>query len=179
MDDSSVNYAESRYTEIKDEASAYLKKVGYKPAKIPFIPISGWNGDNMIEKSDKMPWYKGPTLLEALDMLDPPVRPVEKPLRLPLQDVYKIGGIGTVPVGRVETGIMKPGDVVTVAPANVTTEVKSVEMHHEALEQAVPGDNVGFNVKNVSVKDIKRGYVASDSKNDPAMGCSDFNAQVI
>ncbi len=96
-----------------------------------------------------------------------------------MQDVYKIGGIGTVPVGRVETGIIKPGMVVTFAPVNLTTEVKSVEMHHESLPEATPGDNVGFNVKNVSVKDIKRGYVASDSKNKPASGCKDFTAQVI
>ena len=110
-----------------------------------------------------MDWYKGPTLLEALDQCTPPVRPSDKPLRLPLQDVYKIGGIGTVPVGRVETGVIKPGMVVVFAPGGLTTEVKSVEMHHESLPEAVPGDNVGFNIKNVSVKDIKRGYVTSDS----------------
>jgi elongation factor 1-alpha len=126
-----------------------------------------------------MAWYKGPTLLEALDLLEAPVRPVDKPLRLPLQDVYKIGGIGTVPVGRVETGVMKPGDIVTFAPVNVTTEVKSIEMHHESLAEAVPGDNVGFNVKNISVKDIRRGFVCSNSKQDPAKECEDFTAQVI
>merc|ERR1719189_3508541 len=119
------------------------------------------------------------TLLEALDSIIPPTRPTDKPLRLPLQDVYKIGGIGTVPVGRVETGIIKPGMVITFAPNQLTTEVKSVEMHHESLPEAVPGDNVGFNIKNVSVKDIKRGYVASDSKNKPAVGAKDFTAQVI
>mmetsp|Transcript_9451 Transcript_9451/g.12357 ORF Transcript_9451/g.12357 Transcript_9451/m.12357 type:complete len:447 (-) Transcript_9451:362-1702(-) len=179
MDDSSVMYGQGRYDEIQSEVSAYLKKVGYKPAKIPFIPISGWNGDNMIDKSSNMPWYKGPCLLEALDNVNPPKRPTDKPLRLPLQDVYKIGGIGTVPVGRVETGVLKPGMVVTFAPNGLSTEVKSVEMHHETLAEAVPGDNVGFNVKNVSVKDIKRGNVASDSKNDPAMGAANFTAQVI
>merc|ERR1712227_351282 len=121
----------------------------------------------------------GFTLLEAIDAIEPPQRPTDKPLRLPLQDVYKIGGIGTVPVGRVETGIIKAGMVVTFAPANVTTEVKSVEMHHETLAEGVPGDNVGFNVKNVSVKDIRRGNVASDSKNDPAKEAKAFNAQVI
>jgi elongation factor 1-alpha len=146
---------------------------------VPFIPISGWNGDNMIESSDKMPWYKGLTLIGALDNLEPPKRPNDKPLRLPLQDVYKIGGIGTVPVGRVETGILKPGDVVTFAPNNLTTEVKSVEMHHEALTEAIPGDNVGFNVKNVAVKDIRRGFVCSNAKNDPAKEAADFTAQVI
>ena len=137
-----------------------------------------------------MSWYKGwaverkegkangMTLLEALDSVIPPTRPTDKALRLPLQDVYKIGGIGTVPVGRVETGVIKPGMVVTFAPVNLTTEVKSVEMHHESLSEALPGDNVGFNVKNVSVKDIKRGYVASDSKNKPAVGVADFTAQV-
>ncbi|KAF5215501.1 hypothetical protein ECC02_011817 [Trypanosoma cruzi] len=176
MDDKSVNFAQERYDEIVKEVSAYLKKVGYNVEKVRFIPISGWQGDNMIDKSENMPWYKGPTLLEALDMLEPPVRPSDKPLRLPLQDVYKIGGIGTVPVGRVETGTMKPGDVVTFAPANVTTEVKSIEMHHEQLVEATPGDNVGFNVKNVSVKDIRRGNVCGNSKNDPPKEAADFGA---
>jgi len=180
MDDRTVNYAEERFNEIKGEVEAYLKKVGYKvEEKVKFVPISGWVGDNMIEGSTNMPWYKGPTLLGALDELEIPVRPTEKPLRLPLQDVYKIGGIGTVPVGRVETGVLKPGDVVTFAPAGVTTEVKSVEMHHESIPEAVPGDNVGFNVKNLSVKDIRRGFVTSNSKNDPAKEAEDFNAQVI
>ena len=179
MDDVSVKYGEGRYKEIKAEVSTYLKKVGYKPMKIPFVPISGWMGDNMIDKSTNMPWYKGPYLLEALDNANPPKRPVDKPLRLPLQDVYKIGGIGTVPVGRVETGVIKPGMVCTFAPVQITTEVKSVEMHHESLPEAVPGDNVGFNVKNVSVKDIRRGNVCGDSKKDPPKGASTFFAQVI
>ena len=179
MDDKSVNFKESRYLEIKQEVGAYLKKVGYNIEKVQFVPISGWLGDNMIEKSENMSWYKGPTLLEALDLLEPPSRPLDKPLRLPLQDVYKIGGIGTVPVGRVETGIMKPNDVVTFAPSGITTEVKSIEMHHEALAEAAPGDNVGFNVKNLSVKDIRRGFVCSNSKNDPAKEAESFTAQVI
>jgi len=179
MDDKSVNYDEKRYKEIAEELTKFLKNVGYKTETIPFIPISGWTGDNMLEKSPKLPWYKGPCMLEALDAIIPPSRPSDKPLRLPLQDVYKIGGIGTVPVGRVETGILKPGMTVTFAPPMVSTEVKSVEMHHEQLEQAGPGDNVGFNVKNVSVKDIRRGNVAGDSKNDPPQGTENFEAQVI
>merc|ERR1712134_231492 len=179
MDATEPKYSQARYDEIVKEPSSYLKKVGYNPAKISFIPISGFQGDNMIERSTNMDWYKGPTLLEALDQCSPPVRPSDKPLRLPLQDVYKIGGIGTVPVGRVETGIIKPGMVCVFAPSGLTTEVKSVEMHHETLDQAIPGDNVGFNVKNVSVKELKRGYVASDSKNDPALGAASFVAQVI
>merc|ERR1712000_216889 len=179
MDDKSVNYSKDRFEEIKKEVSGFIKKIGYNPAKVPFVPISGWVGDNMLEKSTNMPWHTGGTLLDALDNIKPPSRPVDKPLRLPLQDVYKIGGIGTVPVGRVETGVLKAGMVVTFAPAGVTTEVKSVEMHHEQLVEGLPGDNVGFNVKNVSVKDLKRGFVTSDSKNDPAMGAASFNAQVI
>jgi elongation factor 1-alpha len=179
MDDKSVNYSEARFNEIKSEVTGFLKKIGYNPAIIPFIPISGWNGDNMVDASSNMPWHKGGTLLEALDAIKEPKRPIDKPLRLPLQDVYKIGGIGTVPVGRVETGILKPGMVVTFAPSGVTTECKSVEMHHESMPQAVPGDNVGFNVKNVSVKDIKRGNVCGDSKNNPPKECADFTAQVI
>jgi elongation factor 1-alpha len=179
MDDPSVMFSEARYNEIKDEVSNYLKKVGYKVAKIPFVPISGWAGDNMIEKSPNMPWYTGPTLMESLDTVTPPKRPTDKPLRLPLQDVYKIGGIGTVPVGRVETGTLKPGMVVVFAPVGLTTEVKSVEMHHESLEEAFPGDNVGFNIKNISVKELRRGMVAGDTKNDPPKGTDNFIAQVI
>merc|ERR1712034_279757 len=160
--------------EIQKEVSGFIKKVGYNPVAVPFVPISGWHGDNMLQTSSNMSWYKGwnverkegkasgTTLLEALDAIIPPSRPTDKPLRLPLQDVYKIGGIGTVPVGRVETGIIKPGMVVTFAPNQLTTEVKSVEMHHESLPEATPGDNVGFN-----------------TKNKPAAGVADFTAQVI
>merc|ERR1712119_222894 len=191
MDSTEPPYSQARFEEIQKEVSGFIKKVGYNPAAVAFIPISGWHGDNMIEASTNMAWYKGwsverkegkasgMTLLEGLDSIIPPSRPTDKPLRLPLQDVYKIGGIGTVPVGRVETGIIKPGMIVTFAPANVTTEVKSVEMHHESLPEALPGDNVGFNVKNVSVKDIRRGNVAGDSKNDPPRGAKMFHAQVI
>merc|ERR1711971_610591 len=191
MDSTEPPYSQKRFEEISGEVANYVKKVGYNPKAVAFVPISGWHGDNMIEPSGNMSWYKGwnkevkegkfsgKTMFEALDAIIPPSRPDDKPLRLPLQDVYKIGGIGTVPVGRVETGKIKPGMVVTFAPSNVTTEVKSVEMHHESLPEAVPGDNVGFNIKNVSVKDIKRGYVTSDSKNKPASGVADFTAQVI
>jgi len=179
MDDKTVMYAESRYKEIKGEVFGYLKKVGYKPMKIPFVPISGWVGDNMVDKSPNMPWYKGPYLLEALDTMKAPSRPNDKPLRLPLQDVYKIGGIGTVPVGRVETGIVRPGIFAMFAPAGIIAEIKSVEMHHESLPKAEPGDNVGFNVKNVAVKDLRRGFVASDSKASPAFSVASFQAQVI
>jgi len=191
MDSSEPPYSEARYQEICKEIGAYLKKVGYNPAAVAMVPISGWHGDNMLEKSEKMPWFKGwsierkegnasgHTLFNALDAILPPKRPTDQPLRLPLQDVYKIGGIGTVPVGRVETGMLKPSMVVTFAPVNLTTECKSVEMHHEQLAEAVPGDNVGFNVKNVSVKDIKRGFVCGDSKNDPPKEAKEFLAQVI
>ena len=187
----SVKWDQGRYEEIVKETSNFVKKVGYNPKTVPFVPVSGWNGDNMIEPSSNAPWYKGweketksgkvtgKTLLEAIDAIEPPTRPTDKPLRLPLQDVYKIGGIGTVPVGRVETGTIKAGMVVSFAPAGITTEVKSVEMHHESLAEGVPGDNVGFNVKNVSVKEIRRGNVAGDSKNDPPKGCDYFTAQVI
>jgi elongation factor 1-alpha len=179
MDAKGADYKEARYNEIKNEVSSYLKQVGYKVETIPFIPISGWNGDNMLELSTNMPWYKGPYLLEALDEIKPPKRPVLKPLRLPLQDVYKISGIGTVPVGRVETGVLKPNMTVTFGPLGTTTEVKSVEMHHEQVQEAIPGDNVGFNVKGLATTDIKRGYVASDSKNQPCMDTEFFKAQVI
>jgi len=195
MDTTSPPYSEERYKEIKKEVGAYLKKVGFQVPRVPFVPISGFKGDNIDTLTANMSWWKGSKvqtgekgkekeatvnfLTEALDNVTPPTRPFTKPLRLPLQDVYKIGGIGTVPVGRVETGIIKPGMVVTFGPVGLTTEVKSVEMHHESLPEAAPGDNVGFNIKNVAVKEIKRGFVASDSKNDPAKEAVEFEAQVI
>jgi elongation factor 1-alpha len=174
-----TKYSEKRYNEIKSELSIYLKKVGYNPAKIQFVPMSGWCGDNMVDRSENMNWYKGPILLDALDDLNPPKRPTDKPLRLPLQDVYKISGIGTVPVGRVETGVIKPQMIATFGPMGINTEIKSVEMHHESVAEATPGDNVGFNVRNLAVKDLKRGFVCSDSKNDPACETEMFVAQTI
>jgi len=191
MDSTAPPYSEARFKEIQGEVEKYIKKVGYNPKTVAFVPISGWHGDNMLDESTNMSWFKGweierkegnakgVTLYSAMDSILPPTRPTDKALRLPLQDVYKIGGIGTVPVGRIETGILKPAMVVTFAPPMVTTEVKSVEMHHESLPEALPGDNVGFNVKNVSVKDVRRGNVCSDSKNDPAKGAESFKAQVI
>lgn len=179
IDEKSVNYSKDRYQEIVTETTSFLKKVGFKPTEKDFIPISGFNGDNMLERSTNTPWYTGPILIEALDAIIPPKRPTDKPLRLPLQDVYKIGGIGTVPVGRVETGILKPGMTVFFAPSNMQSEVKSVEMHHEMVTEAIPGDNVGFNVKGLTVKDIKRGNVAGDLKNDPPREVETFLAQVI
>ena len=133
----------------------------------------------MLEASDNMKWYKGPCLLDALDAIKPPKRPILKPMRLPLQDVYKISGIGTVPVGRVETGIIKPDMLICFGPMGTSTICKSVEMHHESVSEAIPGDNVGFNVKNLSVQDINRGYVASDAKREPATDTEHFMAQVI
>jgi elongation factor 1-alpha len=179
MDSDSVNWSEERYKEIVEAVTQFLKRIGWKTENIPFVPLSGWTGDNMLENSPNMPWYKGLTLLGALDNVEEPERPSSLPLRVPLQDVYKIGGIGTVPVGRVETGVMKPGMVVTFAPVGLTTEVKSIEMHHEQVPEATPGDNIGFNIKNVSVKEIRRGFVAGDTKNDPPVGADDFLAQVI
>ncbi|MXQ79651.1 hypothetical protein E5288_WYG006907 [Bos mutus] len=187
MNSTEPHYSQKRYEEIVKEVSTYIKKIGYNPDTIALVPISGWNGDNM-ELSTNMPWFKGwkvihkdgnangTTLLEALDCVLSPNRPTDKPLCLSLQDVYKIGGIGTVPVGQVETDVLKPGRVVTFAPVNVTTEVKSVEIHLETLSEALPGDNVSFNVKNMSVKDVCHGNVPVDSKNDPAMEAADFTA---
>ncbi|EPQ06786.1 Elongation factor 1-alpha 1 [Myotis brandtii] len=177
MDSTEPPYSQKRYEEIVKDVSTYIKKIGYNPDTVAFVPISGWNGDNMLEPSANMPWFKGwkvtrkdgnasgTTLLGALACILPLTRPTDKPLHLPLQDVYKVGGVGTVPVGQVETGVLKPGMVVTFAPVNVTTEVKPVEMHHEALSEALPGAHVGFNVKNVCVKDVRRGNVAGDSEN--------------
>ncbi|BAJ50249.1 elongation factor EF-1 alpha subunit [Candidatus Caldarchaeum subterraneum] len=161
MDDSSVNWAKARYEEVKQMASDLLKTIGYNIAKINFIPVSGWLGDNLTEKSSNMPWYNGPTLLEALDMLEEPPKPIDKPLRIPIQGVYSIKGVGVVPVGRVEQGVLKPGDIVAIYPGGLKAEVKSIEMHHQSLQQAIPGDNIGFNLKGVEKNQLSRGMVVT------------------
>ncbi|MBI4895376.1 MAG: translation elongation factor EF-1 subunit alpha [Candidatus Aenigmarchaeota archaeon] len=173
-----VNYDEKKYNEVKETVVKLLKGVGFKTENIPFVALSGFIGDNVVKKSDKMAWYKGPTLVEALDQFVVPEQPIDKPLRLPVQDVYSITGVGTVPVGRIETGIMKPNDKIIFMPSKVQGEVKSVEMHHELLPQAGPGDNVGFNVRGVGKTDIKRGDVISHV-NTPATVAKEFTAQII
>jgi len=178
MDDPSVNWSQERYNEIKNEISRMLKIVGFKVEKIPFVPTSGWTGDNLVKSSDKMPWYKGPTLYGALDVFETPPKPIEKPLRLPVQDVYTITGVGTVPVGRVETGVLKEGDTLIFMPSNVKGEVKSIETHHVRIPKAEPGDNIGFNVRGIAAKDIRRGDVAGRPDNPPTVA-KEFVGQII
>ncbi|MEM1922280.1 MAG: translation elongation factor EF-1 subunit alpha [Nitrososphaerota archaeon] len=178
MDDPSVNWTKERYEEVKQGVSALMKQIGIDPSKIHFIPVSGWSGDNLVSKSEKMPWYTGPTLLEALDTLQEPSKPIDKPLRLPIQAVYSIKGVGTVPVGRVETGVLKPGDQITVMPGNIRAEVKSIEMHHAPLQQATPGDNIGFNLKGVDKAQLTRGMVVSHADN-PCKVAEEVEAQII
>lgn len=176
MDDS--NYSEARYKEVKETVEKMLKLVGYNTIKINFIPVSGWKGDNLVKKSENMPWYKGPTLSEALDMFDPPEKPTGKPLRIPIQDVYTITGVGTVPVGRVETGVLRANEKVIVMPSGVTGEVKSIETHHTQMESAEAGDNIGFNLRGVDKKSIHRGDVIGPVNNPPAVA-KEFEAQII
>lgn len=173
-----VKYDEKRYNEVKEQLSQILKMVGFKPEEIPFIPMSSFEGANIKEKSDKTPWYKGETVLQALDELKQPDKPTTLPLRLPIQDVYTISGVGTVPVGRVETGVMKKGDKVAFMPGNVDGEVKSIEMHHEEIPEALPGDNVGFNVRGVGKGDIRRGDVCGPIDAPPTV-VEEFTAQIV
>ncbi|MEM3617747.1 MAG: translation elongation factor EF-1 subunit alpha [Candidatus Bathyarchaeia archaeon] len=178
MDDPTVNWSQERYNEVKNEVSRMLRMVGYKVEKIPFVPTSGWTGDNLVKPSDKMPWYKGPTLIEALDVFEIPPKPLDKPLRIPIQDVYSITGVGTVPVGRVETGVLKEGDTVIFMPANKQGEVKSIEMHHTRIPRAEPGDNIGFNVRGIAKTDIRRGDVCGHVNNPPTVA-REFIGQII
>ena len=173
-----ANYDKAKFEETKAKASELLKSVGYDVSKIIFVPYSGLEGINVSSKSDKLPWYTGPTLLEAIDMFQVPKKPTDKPLRLPIQDVYSIAGFGTVPVGRVETGIIKPGDQIVIMPSGVKTDVKSIEMHHQQMPQAGPGDNIGFNIKGVDKKDIKRGDVVGPSSSPPTVA-QEFTAQIV
>ncbi len=178
MDDLSVDWKQERYDEIKNEISRMLKMSGYKPEKIEFVPTSGWTGDNLAKRSDKMPWYKGPTLFEALDKMEVPPKPINKPLRLPIQDIYTITGVGSVPVGRVETGVLKEGDDLIFMPSKVKGQVKSIETHHVKVPKALPGDNIGFNVRGISKKDVHRGDVAGHPNNPPSVA-KEFIGQII
>jgi len=178
----SVNYDQKKFEDVKKQVSDVLKLVGYKLDQVPFLPLSSLKGDNITKKSTNLAWYNGPTLLEQLDNFKEPEKPTQLPLRLPIQDVYNITGIGTVPVGRVETGIMKVNDKVIITPARegkgVTGEVKTIEMHHEQIPQAEPGDNVGFSVRGINKKDIARGDVLGHVDNPPTV-VSEFTAQII
>ncbi|XP_053689712.1 elongation factor 1-alpha-like [Sabethes cyaneus] len=191
MDLTEPPYSEARFNEIRNDISFYIKEIGYDPTTVAFVPISGWHGENLIEPSTKMPWFtgwiverkegklQGRCLIEALDAMRPPTRPTDKPLRLPLQDVYKISSIGTVPVGRVETGILKLGTLLSFAPVNLSAEVKAFEMPRAILLEALPGDNVGFSFKNGSVNGLSRGCVAGDIKDNPPREAADFIAQIV
>ncbi|MCD6591266.1 MAG: translation elongation factor EF-1 subunit alpha [Candidatus Aenigmarchaeota archaeon] len=174
-----VNYDQNKYNEVKEQVGKLLQTLGYDVSKIQMVPCSAYVGDNVVKKSDNMSWYNGPTIVEALDMtITPPEKPLDKPLRLPIQDVFTITGVGTVPVGRVETGVMKPGDKIVFEPSGAQGEVKSIEMHHKPLQKAEPGDNVGFNVRGVGKNDVKRGDVAGHPDNPPTVA-KEFTAQII
>ena len=173
-----VDYEESTYNQVVEEVKNLLKQVQFATEDASFIPISAFEGDNVAEASDNTPWYDGETILEALNSLPEPAPPTDAPLRLPIQDVYTISGIGTVPVGRVETGTMHPGDMVSFQPSDVGGEVKTIEMHHEEVDSAGPGDNVGFNVRGIGKDDIRRGDVLGPA-DDPPTVAETFTAQIV
>lgn len=178
MDDPSVNWSQARFNEVKSGIERLLRLVGYDVSKIPIIPVSAWTGDNLVKPSDKMPWYKGLTLFKALDIFEVPPKPIDKPLRLPIQDVYSISGVGTVPVGRVETGVLREGDKIIFAPSGKVGEVRSIETHHVRIKEALPGDNIGFNVRGLSRTDIRRGDVAGPIDNPPTV-VREFIGQIV
>ncbi|WP_096390211.1 translation elongation factor EF-1 subunit alpha [Halopenitus persicus] len=173
-----VDYEEDRYRSTVDEIKELLNQVRFNIEDTRFIPTSAFEGDNVSEPSDNTPWYNEETLVEALNNLPEPSPPTDAPLRLPIQDVYTISGIGTVPVGRVETGMLNTGDNVSFQPSDVGGEVKTIEMHHEEVDQAEPGDNVGFNVRGVGKDDIRRGDVAGPI-DDPPTVADTFTAQIV
>jgi elongation factor 1-alpha len=173
-----VDYQESRYKETVAEVEELLKQVQFGTEDASFIPVSAFEGDNVADRSDEMDWYTDEILLEALNDLPEPEPPTDAPLRLPIQDVYTISGIGTVPVGRVETGVMEIGDNVSFQPSDVGGEVKTIEMHHEEIPRAEPGDNVGFNVRGIGQDDIRRGDVCGPA-DDPPSVAETFQAQIV
>ncbi len=173
-----VNYDKAQFDKVKEEVTKLLSGMGWKMDKVHLVPTSAYVGDNIAKKSDKMPWYTGPTLLELIDQFTPPIKPTDKPLRLPVQDVYTITGHGTVPVGRVETGVLKSNMPIIFMPSGAKGEVKKIEMHHQEMAEAMPGDNVGFNVKGVDKKDVKRGDVIGPADKPPTVA-EEFTAQIV
>jgi elongation factor 1-alpha len=174
-----VNYDESKFKEVKDAATKLIETLGYQMDKIPFIPVSAYVGDNVVKKSDKMSWYSGPTLVKLLDdTIAAPEKPISKPLRLPVQDIYSITGVGAVSTGRVETGVLKPNDKVIFMPSKVEGEVKTIERHNKSIPQAEPGDNIGFNVRGVGKNDVRKGDVVGHPNNPPTIAKS-FTAQIL
>jgi elongation factor 1-alpha len=172
-------YSESRYNEIQDELKYHLLEIGYHTQNIFFVPISGWFGDNLIERSIHMPWYHGRTLVEAFDSLNPPIRFVDRPLRLPVQDVYHVGGIGTVSVGRVATGTLREGMRIIFSPSGLESEVRSFEMRRGGLTEAFPGDQIGFHSPNIERDEVTPGEIVSDPLAHPAHSCDSFQGQMI
>jgi elongation factor 1-alpha len=162
-------YSEDRYNEVVENVSDLLRNIGFPVKKIPFVPVSGLAMENLSKKSDKMPWYKGPTLIEAIDKFEVPEKPLDKPLRVPIQDAYKIKGTGVVPVGRVETGVLKKGDKIIIMPTGFEGEIRSIEMHHEEIPQAIPGDNIGFSIRGITIKDAGRGDCLGHPNNIPTV----------
>ncbi|NIP40249.1 MAG: translation elongation factor EF-1 subunit alpha [Candidatus Aenigmarchaeota archaeon] len=174
-----VNWDQAKFNAVKDDVTKLLQSIGYKTENIPIVACSAYVGDSVVKKTENMGWYSGPTIIQALDQtITPPEKPLTKPLRLPVQDVFTITGVGTVPVGRVETGVMKPGDKIVMEPSGVQAEVKSIEMHHKPLQKAEPGDNVGFNLRGVSKGEIRRGDVVGHSNSPPTV-VKEFTGQII
>ncbi|MFC5970994.1 translation elongation factor EF-1 subunit alpha [Halomarina salina] len=173
-----VDYSQDTYDEVKADVQNLLKQVRFRSEDASFIPCSAFEGDNIAERTGNMEWYDGPIVLEALNDLPEPQPPTDAPLRLPIQDVYTISGIGTVPVGRVETGMLNVGDNVSFQPSDVSGEVKTIEMHHEEVPEAGPGDNVGFNVRGIGKDDIRRGDVCGPA-DDPPSVAETFQAQIV
>ncbi len=182
MDISGVDYSQKRYNEVVEDVKRHAAQAGWKVDKVRFLPLASYPGENVDKKPTKMAWWTGETLLEAINKFEPPQKPTDLPLRLPIQDVYNITGIGVVPVGRVETGIMKVNDKIIIVPGRegkgVRGEVKSIEMHHESIPSAEPGDNIGFNIRGLGKKDIARGDVLGSESNVPTVA-TEFTAQVV
>lgn len=174
-----VEYREDVYKKLKSDLIDLLRGIGYaKPEEFTYVPASAYHGENVTKPSEKMGWYEGPTILQALEELKEAEKPVGKPLRIPVQDVFSITGVGTVPIGRVETGQLKVGDKLVFEPSGASGKVKSIEMHHESLQQAGPGDNIGFNVRGISKDQLKRGDVAGHDDNPPTVA-RELTAKII
>merc|ERR1711934_694665 len=192
MDCDVAGYKQARYDEIANEMKSMLVKVGWKKDFVekgtPVLPISGWMGDNLLKKSDNMGWWAGMEVTTLYDVFDKffrvPERPSSAPMRMPISGIYKIKGVGDVLAGRVEQGIVKPGEEVIFLPTHTASnpcngKVFTVEMHHQRAEQAKPGDNVGLNIKGLDKQNMPRSGDVMVYKKDTTLGqTKEFDAQI-
>ena len=180
MDHPQVNYSEQVFVKTVSELSIVLKRIGYGSSQVDIIPISAYCGDNIVELSDKTSWYKGKCLLDALNSLKPAVNNLEQGLRIPILDVKKISGVGTVVYGKVLAGILKMDSKIVLANSNIqNARIKAIESFGKRLEEAKSGQLVAINLRNVFHSSVKSGDVILEEGNSTGIVTRFFEARIL